>query len=122
MNTDQVENLLLNVVNHLSREHYVKYGRFQEDEKVFHWFDIENWEYSWKEPLTFDGRTIEKAEFDTGGEGHGEDVYMVFKTVDVDGTEQYWRKDGYYSSYGGTDWDGDFREVRPVERTVVFYE
>lgn len=29
---------------------------------------------------------------------------------------------GYYSSYNGTDWDSEFSEVKPVERTVTFYE
>lgn len=29
---------------------------------------------------------------------------------------------GYYSSGNGTEWDGDFEEVRPVEKTVIEYE
>ncbi len=34
----------------------------------------------------------------------------------------YIRLDGYYASYGGSDWDGDYFEVKPVEKTVTFYE
>jgi hypothetical protein len=57
-----------------------------------------------------------------GGEGQGDSQYIVVKVTAPDGEEQFFRKDGYYSSYDGGEWDGDFREVKAVERTVVFYE
>ena len=89
------------------------------------WSDVEEifeWNTKGIDVFEFDGRKVEKAEFDTGGEGHAEDVYMVFKTTDTDGTVQYWRKDGWYASHYGTDWDGPWREVNAVERVVTFYE
>jgi len=90
--------------------------------EVDSWYDVEEgFDYK-NQSFVIDGVKIEKAEFDTGGEGHGEDIYMVFKTTDADGNVQYWRKDGYYASYDGSNWDGDFREVRPVERVVTYYE
>jgi hypothetical protein len=52
-----------------------------------------------------------------GGEGSGEDVYVVFKA----GT-QFFCKSGYYASYDGSNWDGDVREVRPVTRDAIFFE
>jgi hypothetical protein len=58
---------------------------------------------------------------DVGGEGQGETRYAVFSFTDETGIK-YFRKDGYYASYDGTTWDGDFREVTPQERVVVFYE
>ncbi len=35
----------------------------------------------------------------------------------------YIKLEGFYSSYNGTDYDdNDYEEVKPVERTVTFYE
>jgi hypothetical protein len=52
-----------------------------------------------------------------GGEGEGDSIWFVTKVGD-----QLFRKDGYYASHYGTDWDGDFREVQAVEKTVIVYE
>lgn len=36
---------------------------------------------------------------------------------------RYFKKSGYYSSYGdGTSWDGGFREVFPVTKTITTFE
>lgn len=55
-----------------------------------------------------------------GGEGEGDVWYVVhyFPAHDV-----YLRTDGYYSSYGGTEfYDGFGREVRPQEKMITVYE
>lgn len=55
-----------------------------------------------------------------GGEDEGSTWYSVkfFKDHNV-----YIKTQGYYSSYNGTDFDyGYGDEVKPVERTVTFYE
>jgi hypothetical protein len=62
---------------------------------------------------------IEVVELDEGGEGHGEDIHVVIKVVE---TEQLFRLNGSYTSYVGSEWDGDLYPVTAVERTVVFYE
>lgn len=55
-----------------------------------------------------------------GGEGQGEDWYSVKHFVDHD---VYIKTQGFYTSYHGTDFDyGYGKEVKPVERTVTFYE
>ena len=59
---------------------------------------------------------FEVTESDTGGEGHGEYVFIVIKVGD-----QLFRKEGYYASHYGTDWDGDFEEVETYEKTVTAY-
>ncbi|WP_040828957.1 hypothetical protein [Nocardia jiangxiensis] len=59
---------------------------------------------------------------DGGGEGHGEYTEMVFGITAPDGAEQVFRKEGYYASFHGGDWDGDLFEVFPVDRVVRFYE
>ncbi len=42
---------------------------------------------------------------------------VLFKNHDV-----YIRMDGYYASYDGSEWDGEFHEVKPVVKEVTFYE
>jgi hypothetical protein len=56
-----------------------------------------------------------------GGEGKGDSRWVVFSFADATGTK-YFRKDGYYASYDGSTWDGEFREVTPRQRQVTFYE
>lgn len=38
----------------------------------------------------------------------------------VDG--RYFRKTGYYDSWGDIEWDGELIEVKPVEKTFIVYE
>jgi hypothetical protein len=57
-----------------------------------------------------------------GGEGQGDRQWIVVKVTSPDGEEQFFRQDGYYSSYDGGEWDGSFDEVKAVQRTVTFYE
>lgn len=45
-----------------------------------------------------------------GGEGQGDDYWVVFKVGD-----QLFRKDGWYASYDGGELDGELYEVEPVE-------
>jgi hypothetical protein len=52
-----------------------------------------------------------------GGEGKGDDAWVVIKIGD-----QLFRKEGYYASHYGYEWDGDVEEVRPVEKTITVYE
>jgi hypothetical protein len=52
-----------------------------------------------------------------GGEGQGDDIWVVVKIGD-----QLFRKDGYYASHYGSDWDGYCREVKAKEETVTVYE
>lgn len=60
---------------------------------------------------------VKVVDSDPGGEGHGEDIHIVFQTVD---TDQYFLINGSYYSYGdGSVYDGDMFEVRPFERTIT---
>lgn len=55
---------------------------------------------------------------DFGGQGQGDDLWLVIKVGD-----QLFRKEGYYASDYGSNWgDGDFSEVHAVVREVTFYE
>jgi hypothetical protein len=57
---------------------------------------------------------------ETGGfEGGGDYAMKVrhFKKFDT-----YIRQTGFYSSYNGTDWEDDFKEVKPVQKMVTVFE
>jgi hypothetical protein len=70
---------------------------------------------------TSDGYTLEGVD-EGGGMDQGSNAYVVVKLTHPDGTIQHFRKDGYYASHYGYDWDGDLYEVKPTERVVTFYE
>lgn len=73
-----------------------------------------------EEESSFDVPGIGKIEFvdEYGGEGQGDDYWVVFKTTE---TGQYWRVDGWYASHHGGELDGDAYEVFPEEVTVTQY-
>lgn len=57
-----------------------------------------------------------------GGTGKGNTWYSVKHFPDHD---VYIKVSGYYSSYGGPDfedWEDACKEVRPVEKTITIYE
>jgi hypothetical protein len=76
--------------------------------------------YSFNKGYTYQGITI-TSPASYGGEGQGDELWVVFALTDGTDT-RYFRKDGYYASYDGGAWDGDFREVTPQDRLVTFYE
>lgn len=89
-----------------------------------HWGEVEEIFYSWKDPIVkvVEGSEVRLVE-QVGGEGEGENYYLVFEVRNPDGTVQFFRVDGYYASYEGTSWDGAaLREVKAVVRPVTFYE
>jgi hypothetical protein len=69
---------------------------------------------------TRDGFTA-KLEAEHGGEGQGDQYWVVISLSDGTST-RYFRRDGWYASYSGGSLDGDTTEVRPAEKVVVVYE
>lgn len=57
-----------------------------------------------------------------GPTGYDYEVWFVIKVSGLDGTERFFRKNGYYNSYEGHEWDGSFDEVFPQTKTVTIYE
>jgi hypothetical protein len=57
-----------------------------------------------------------------GGEGKGDEYWVVFTITDDSGVTRMFRKDGSYTSCYGNDWDADLREVSAQERVVTVYE
>ena len=54
---------------------------------------------------------------DFGGEGLGNELWVVFKIGD-----RHFRKQGSYDSWEGGEWDGLLQEVEPFEKTVIDYK
>lgn len=89
-----------------------------------------DWEASgwdaWAEQETSDGvgvqglgivRVIESF----GGEGQGDDYYMIFH-VDAGEWEEYYKLGGYYASFSGGYYEGPLCKTIPVVREVTFWE
>lgn len=65
------------------------------------------------------GRAVIVDEF--GGEGQGDQYWLVFKVTEADGTERLFRRNGWYASYSGGEYDGPTEEVQPVQKTITVY-
>lgn len=49
-------------------------------------------------------------------------IHFIFRVEDAAGVVTHFKKDGFYQSYSGSDWDGDFYEVNQVEKTVLVWD
>ena len=86
-----------------------------------------NWEQRQQRIRNFErtqplGECIQVQQHGGGGEGEGENWWVVYHFVEHD---VYVRVDGWYQSYEGTDfyegWDC-CKEVRPKEKVITVYE
>lgn len=84
--------------------------------------DIATWTRS--EPTPVEIMRLGKVTFveSFGGEGQGDRMHLVFRLDTVDGSSRLFKKDGYYSSYGGSEYDAELQEVKATEKTVTVYE
>lgn len=57
-----------------------------------------------------------------GGEGLGDQYWVVVKILGEDGSERFFKRCGWYQSYSGGELDGPTIEVRPREKMVTLYE
>lgn len=49
-------------------------------------------------------------------------VEIVIQVDGLNWVTQFFRMNGYYSSYNGIEWDGDFQEVFPHPETKIVYK
>lgn len=63
--------------------------------------------------VTYSAKSVQRI---GGSEGSGEYAAVIFS---IDG--RTFRKEGYYASHYGTDWDGELEEVESYEKTVIDY-
>lgn len=55
--------------------------------------------------------------------GYEEGGSYVSRVVHFVKHDVYIRREGYYASYDGTDWeDYDYEEVKPAQKTITVYE
>lgn len=89
------------IIEKLKEEYDVNYFPYELENDTKTWGDVE--------------------EVDSQGdyEGGGDFAMKVlfFKDHNV-----YIRQTGFYSSYNGTDWNDDYREVFPKEKTITVFE
>lgn len=102
------------------------YKRDENGNRVVDHMESYTYEFEWGEAERNVGHTydvlggVTVVASDPGGEGHGENIWVVVRT---DETGQTFRIDGYYASYGdGSQYDDVLREVRAQEKTVIVYE
>lgn len=74
------------------------------------------------------GKVLIEDDEETGGEGSQESIYIVFSVESYDAhpfddspAKRYFHKSGYYASYDGSNWDGDFTEVFPKQKTITVW-
>lgn len=97
-----------------------KYQEVPDDEEFSEYDDGIEWNEFWSnETKTVGDVNIQVVE-DFGGADQGSQRYLVF-SLEKNGETEYWQKDGYYASHYGTDWDGEFYQVKPVEKTITVY-
>lgn len=113
---------LQDVDSAMENEQFETFSQWRADHyKSDGWSSIE--ENDWYELSSGTGRvTLNDAEYQwssvefIGGEGQGEYTAVIFE---IDG--RLFRKEGYYASHYGADWDGDLEEVEAYEKTVTDY-
>lgn len=97
------------------REEFAEYNGLWESGNA--WQEVK---YSTPKEVTVDGLTA-KTVAEYGGEGQGDDYWLVISLADETAT-RYFRMDGWYASYSGGELDGDPYEVRPQEKVITVYE
>ena len=74
------------------------------------------------QPVDFGGGSVIKLVEDFGGEGQGDDYWIVMEITVDDEPPRLYRVEGWYASYDGGYLDGDLHEVRPKEVLRTIYE
>lgn len=100
-------------------EQFLSFSSYMEEKYGDGWSSVDSWSsfgYS-NGKVTIDGDEYEWEYVENiGGEGEGEYRAVVFRVGD-----QLFRKEGYYQSHYGSDWDGNLEEVEAFEKTVTDY-
>ncbi len=91
-------------------------AELSKEENIDRYGDPLNWRDWWSDPNTPIRIKLDDGSYDV----HIEDQYMgegdgVLTFVIVKIGDQFFKQEGYYTSYDGNDWEGDFREVAAYE-------
>ena len=126
LSVSQVEEFLENF-DFFTPAHDVTFGEGGPNERTYHreashqsgWNAVERHsdkDDGWPTPIG----SLEKID-SFGGEGKGDEYWMILRLTQGD-VERTFKKEGYYASHYGHEWDRYFSEVSPVEKTVIVWE
>lgn len=97
-------------------------GYSEEDLEYFTGAKIEE-TYSYSSEISQPEEFTIIQEAQRGGEGQGDEYYIVLSIQDNDTKDKiYVRFSGYYDSWNGTEWDEGFDLVSPVTVKVIEWE
>jgi len=89
--------------------------------------DLEDNNSVWSAVMEYEGKDYEldgysaKVVATYGGEGQGDQYWVVISISDGE-TTRYFRRDGWYASYDGGYLDGPTSEVAPKEKVITVFE
>jgi len=121
MTTDEKRKLIKEVVPNMVIENAKNDRRFyEEDADYIENFDGDAFQNAIRGKFT-DGKYTISYEEDFGGyEGAGEKTWVVYSLKDNETNEViYFKLNGWYDSWNGSEWDGEIEIVEPVEVTVI---
>lgn len=84
------------------------------------WHIIESIADNLDEPWHVDGLGIVSLVDSFGGEGQGDDYWMVLSITSGDVT-RYFKMSGYHVSHDGSYYEGPFEEVNPKQETITVW-
>lgn len=97
-----------------------RFSRYEYDDDESGWYDFK---YYYTEPQYVKGLGTVTQQDEYGGEGDGDQYWVVVKIDMEDGTgTRYFKKPGWYASHDGGYLDGDLFEVTPQKKEITVYE
>jgi len=121
MTTDEKRNLIKEVVPNMVVESARDKRLFNEQaEEYIRDFDGDTFQEAIGGRFTEGKYTISCEEHFGGYEGSGEKTWVVYSLKDDETDEViYFKLNGWYNSWNGTEWDAEIEIVKPVEVTVI---
>jgi len=108
--------------NHVHKGTYI--STLTEEETPWEDSGWRAWKESGDEWETVDGVGRVRVTDDFGGEGQGDNYYLVFEIMNDTHPwgNRFYMLPGYYTSFEGGEYDGDLYEVTPVQKTIIVWE
>jgi hypothetical protein len=111
-----VEQIKQEIIDWVNQKDGSTYGPDEITRVFYDFFDTLNWRST---EIELPSGTVKLVEAEDAGEGdYSADIYVVFS---VNG--QYFRVDGHYESWAGSEWDAnDLYECAPVQVLVTQFQ